>query len=252
MEKMLQHGLQEGAGAMIRDQEQLSYLIHDMRSVTTSVALMVDLLELAAKAEDDSIQRARAVSAQKGCEQLALLCAEAAMLLTGSPEKDLAPQKFNLLELLVEAAAVYSPIYDLAGKNLQMNASGRPPQFYGNRTQIFRAISNLLDNGLKHTSSGAAVVVECADEPDEFAIVISDDGPGMPEINDLQPGEQRSIESLPVVVKHVANSSAVFSPGTGLRFVADVIAAHGGTSTIEKSARGGARFNLVFRKQPAS
>jgi hypothetical protein len=28
------------------DHEQLSYLIHDMRSVTTSVALMVDLLEL--------------------------------------------------------------------------------------------------------------------------------------------------------------------------------------------------------------
>ena len=40
------------------DHEQLSYLIHDMRSVTTSVALMVDLLELAAKAEDDTIQRA--------------------------------------------------------------------------------------------------------------------------------------------------------------------------------------------------
>ncbi|MDG0866387.1 sensor histidine kinase [Candidatus Lucifugimonas marina] len=250
MERMLQHGLGEDAGTMIRDQEQLSYLIHDMRSVTTSVALMVDLLELAAKAEDDSIQRARAVSAQKSCEQLALLCAEAAMLLTGSTDEDLVPRKFNLLELLVEAAAVYSPIYDLAGKNLQMNATGRPPQFYGNRTQMFRAVSNLLDNGLKHTSSGATVVIECADDSDEFAIVISDDGPGMAETNELKPEEKRTIESLPVVVKHVANSSAVFTPGTGLRFVTETIAAHGGVSTVERSAKGGARFSLTFRKQP--
>ena len=247
MERMLRKGIQGDAAAVIRDEEQLSYLIHDMRSVTTSVALMVDLLELAAKAEDDSIQRARAVSAQKSCEQLGALCAEAAMLLTGSPDGELAPKKFSLLELLVEAAAMYSPIYDLAGKNLQMNATGRPPQFYGIRTQIFRAVANLLDNGLKHTSSGATVVIECADDPDEFAIVISDDGPGMAE---LHTDEKRSIESLPVVVKHVANSSAVFTPGTGLRFVTETIAAHGGISTVEQSVRGGSRFSLTFRKQP--
>lgn len=248
MERMLRTRFREESQAVIGDQEQLSFLIHDMRSVTTSVALMVDLLELAAKAEDDSIQRARAVSAQKSCEQMALLCAEAAMLLTGTPDDDLAPQKFSLLELLVETAAVYSPIYDLAGKNLQMNASGRPPEFFGNRSQIFRAVSNLLDNGLKHTSRGATVIIECADDPDEFAVVISDDGPG---IGGLLTDEKRSIDTLPVVVKHLANSSAVFQPGTGLRFVSETIAAHGGISTVEPSVRGGSRFNLAFRKLPA-
>jgi signal transduction histidine kinase len=240
---------QRDVDAVIRDEEQLSYLIHDMRSVTTSVALMVDLLELAAKADDDSIQRSRAVSAQKSCEQLSLLCAEAAMLVSGGDGEGLVPEKFSLLELLVEAAAVYSPIYDLAGKTLRMNATGRPPQFFGNRTQIFRAVSNLLDNGLKHTSSGATVVIECSDSSDEFAVVISDDGPG---ITELQTDGQRSIESLPVVVKHVTESSAVFARGTGLRFVAETISAHGGTSTVEPSTSGGSRFALSFRKLSTS
>jgi len=248
MERMLPKGFTRDAAAVIHGEEQLSYLIHDMRSVTTSVALMVDLLELAAKAEDDSVQRARAVSAQKSCEQLSLLCAEAAMLLTGATDETLTPQKFSLLELLVEATAVYSPIYDLAGKSLQMNATGRPPQFYGNRTQIFRAVSNLLDNGLKHTSSGATVVIECFDNPDEFAISISDSGPGLSELNT---DEVRPIESLPIVVKHVANSSAVFTPGTGLRYVAETINAHGGVSTVGLSAKGGSKFTMAFRKQPA-
>lgn len=244
---MLQRDLRGDTATVISDREQLSYLIHDMRSVTTSVALMVDLLELAAKAEDDSIQRARAISAQKSCEQLTLLCAEAAMLLTGATDDSLSPQKFSLLELLVEAAAVYSPIYDLAGKNLQMSASGRPPQFFGNRSQIFRAISNLLDNGLKHTSSGATVVIECSDDPDEFSVVISDDGPGLAE---LQPDVQRPIEMLPVVVKHVAGSSSAIAPGTGLRFVSETISAHGGMAFVEPSGRGGSKFTIAFRKQP--
>jgi signal transduction histidine kinase len=248
MERAQRKIFQRDVAPVIRDDEQLSYLIHDMRSVTTSVALMVDLLELAAKAEDDTIQRSRAVSAQKSCEQLSLLCAEAAMLVSGGVGDDIVPVKFSLLELLVEVAAVYSPIYDLAGKTLRMNASGRPPQFFGNRTQIFRAISNLLDNGLKHTSSGATVVIECSDSVDEFTVVISDDGPGFSE---LQSDERRSIESLPVVVKHIADSSGVFSRGTGLRFVSETIAAHGGNSTVEPSGNGGSRFALTFRKQPA-
>jgi signal transduction histidine kinase len=246
MERSLPVGFRGEAATLIEEQKHLSFLIHDMRSVTTSVGLMVDLLELAAKAEDDSIQRARAISAQKGCEQLSLLCAEAAMLLTGKADNELAPQKFSILELLVEAAAVYSPIYDLAGKTLRMNAHGRPPQFFGNRSQIFRAVANLLDNGLKHTSSGATVVIECSDNADEFAVKITDDGPG---IDDLQPDESRTLDTLPVVVEHIARSSSAFSPGTGLRFVSETISAHGGVSSVEQSPRGGCRFVLSFRKQ---
>jgi signal transduction histidine kinase len=249
MERMLQRGLRGNAATVISDQGQLSYLIHDMRSVTTSVALMVDLLELAAKAEDDSIQRARAVSAQKSCEQLTLLCAEAAMVLTGTVDEGLEPKKFDLLELLVETAAIYSPIYDLAGKSLRMNATGRPPQFFGSRSQIFRAISNLLDNGLKHTSSGATVVIACLDDDDEFSVVISDDGPGMV---GLQPETQRPLDQLPVVVKHVAGSSGAIAPGTGLRFLSETISAHGGTVFVEPSDRGGCKFTIAFRKQKSS
>ena len=229
------------------DHKQLSYLIHDMRSVTTSVALMVDLLELAAKAEDDSVQRARAISAQKSCEQLGVLCAEAAMLLTGSADAaDSKPRKFSLLELLVEVSAVYSPIYDLAGKKLRMNATGRSPQFYGIRSQMFRAISNLLDNGLKHTLSGSIVDITCSDTGKEFAISISDDGPGFA---NLKSGKRRTIDSLPIVRKHVANSSEIFVPGTGLRYISETVSANGGTATVELNARGGTTFTLAFQKQ---
>jgi signal transduction histidine kinase len=247
MENTLLGRIRKGTGTELHDQEQLSYLIHDMRSVTTSVSLMVDLLELAAKAENDSIQRARAVSAQKSCEQLSLLCAEAAMLLTGADDIGPTPEKFNLLEMLVEAVAVYSPNYDLAGKTLRMNATGRSPQFFGNRLQMFRAVSNLLDNGLKHTSNGSTVDITCAGTPEEFTVEISDGGPGL---SGLVVGKQRTIESLPVVVKHKANPSMVITAGTGLRYVAETVEAHGGRSLVELSDRGGSRFSLVFRKLP--
>ena len=127
-----------------------------------------------------------------------------------------------------------------------MDALGRPPQFFGYRSQIFRAISNLLDNGLKHTYSGATVVIECSDTVDEFSVSIADDGPGLEGIGK---GKRRSIDSLPVVVKHRASASAIFTPGTGLRFVSEVITAHNGFPTVERSSQGGSKFVLTFPKQ---
>lgn len=249
MQRDLIQGNQNETAPASRDQENLVYLVHDMRSAASSIGLMVDLLELAAKAEDDTIQRARAISAQKSCNQLALLCAEAVTHLAGTDDKRSAPEKFDLLELLVEVVAVYSPIFDLSGKSLRLDSFRRAPQFFGNRSRLFRAISNLLDNGLKHTSNGATVVIACSDNIKDFAISVSDDGPGFA---DSGQNEIRSIESLPVVSAHISNTSAVFAPGTGLRFVAETVAQHDGSSRVEPNRRGGTTITLMFPRTRAA
>lgn len=245
MRGALPHGNRKDVATVSHEHEQLTYLIHDMRSVVTSVSLMVDMLELAAKAENDSIQRSRAVSAQNSCRQMAMLCTEAAELLTGTADEDPVSEKFDLLEMLVEVATVYSPIFNLAGKTLKLDIKHRSPRCFGNRSQMFRAVSNLLDNGLKHTSRGSTVVITCTDSLKEFTVSISDDGPGMA---DLAAGNVRPINSLPVVVKDPSDSTALIAPGTGLRFVSEVATRHGGSSMIELNERGGTTVTLKFLK----
>ena len=235
----------EGVAPVAAGREQLTFLIHDMQSVITSVSLMVELLELAARAGDDSIQRARAVSAQNSCRQMSSLCTELARLLDGRVHEDPVPQEFDLLALLVEVMSVYSPIYDLAGKKLKLVAKCRSPRFFGIRSHLFRAVSNLLDNGLKHTSKRSAVVVSCAGSQKHIAVSISDDGPG---IKALAVGRARPIDSLPVVAERLSEVTAALAPGTGLSFVSEVVALHGGSSTIERNPGGGTTVTLKFPK----
>lgn len=216
-----------------------------MQSVVTSVSLMVELLGLAAKAGDDSTQRARAASAQNSCRQMASLCVDAARLLDGTAGEDPVPQEFDLLALLVDTMTVYSPIYDQTGRTLKLITEGRAPQFSGVRSQLFRAMSNLLDNGLKHTSNGAAVIVRCADMKHEVEVSVSDDGPGMRE---LVGGKARPIDSLPVVIERLSGATVGVAHGTGLTFISEVVAAHGGSSTVERNSNGGTTFTLKFPK----
>ena len=199
------------------DKDRLEYLLHDMGSAVTAVGLMVDLLDLAAKAEDDSVQRARAVSAQKGCQQLAELCSEAARVIDEHSVNKDEPvgEPWDLMESLVEVVTVYTPIYDLARKKLRLNTTQRPPKFVGSRTLFQRVLTNLVDNGLKHTKTNTMVVVGSIDTPGEFLVWVSDDGQGMPGLNG----------SDEVLLSHLLENEAydlnngTFSSGTGLRFV---------------------------------
>ena len=225
--------------------DQLSYLVHDMQSVVTSVSLMVELLEIAARAWDDSTHQARAVSARNSCRQMALLCTEAARLLDNTVDEGPVPQEFDLQALLVEVMTVYSPIYDLAGKSLKLVTKSKTPRFFGIRSRLARAISNLLDNGLKHTAEKSAVIVTCAGNNNEFMVSISDDGPGMA---DATIGAGRPIDSLPVVIDRSHSAAVEPARGTGLSFVSEVAAKHGGTATVELNSRGGTTITLRFVK----
>ena len=246
MQSTLPGGDQNAIGIPPREQEQLTYLIHDMRSVTTSVSLMVDLLGLAAKAEGDSTQKARAESAQKSCHQMALLCADAARLLTGADTDDPEPDEFSLLELLIEATTVYSPVFDLAGKTLRLDTKCGTVEAFGNRIRLFRAISNLLDNGLRHTSSGSIVSISCADVFNEFAVTVSDDGPGPSEHAIF---DTVNIDEYIASIRIDSDPSGVFAPSTGLKFVSEILSIHGGRSTVEQNDRGGTKFTLIFPKR---
>ncbi|MDA1280641.1 MAG: ATP-binding protein [Chloroflexi bacterium] len=176
---------------------------------------------------------------------MALLCADAAKLLNGAGADELEPDGFSLLELLVEAVTVYSPVFDLAGKTLRLDARCGTVEAFGVRNRVFRAVSNLLDNGLKHTSSRSVVSISCADVFNEFAITVSDDGPRLAEVPTVSPV---TIETFIAAIRGGSDPSADFAPGTGLKFVSEIVAMHGGRSTVERNDRGGTKFTLIFPK----
>lgn len=219
--------------------------MHDIQSVVTSVNLMVEQLELDARAGDDPAQRARAISAQYGCRQMASLCEEVTRLLDGVVDEAPDPEEFDLLALLVEVMSVYSPIYDLSGRKLNLVTRSRSPKFFGIRSQLFRAVSNLLDNGLKHTSEHSVVIVDFTDDREEVVVAVCDDGPG---IAGMVTGKKMPINAARASSGQSRVPVAALAGGSGLRFVSEVVALNGGGTTVERNLNGGTSVTLAFPK----
>jgi K+-sensing histidine kinase KdpD len=228
-----------GEYELISDQERLGYLVHDIQSVTTSVSLMVGLLELSASAENQDEQTVRARSAL----EIAQLCSDIVRQLDVTESIPNQREVFDVMELVDELDTVYSPIYELSGRTLVCDLDARAAYCSGDRNLIFRALSNLLDNGLKHTTRESTVNVDISVANSEIAVTVSDNGPG---IQGVTVGEEISLENFVTTNFSKIAGGGIFSPGTGLTFVSKAIEDHSCYTTISRNALGGTTLRLTL------
>jgi signal transduction histidine kinase len=99
-----------------------------------------------------------------------------------------------------------------------------PVRIVGDSTAISRVIRNLLDNAVRHATSRVDVFVGHRDG--EAMIAISDDGPGI-----ATQDRVRVFERFVRLDSDRSRSSG--GAGLGLAIVTELVAAHGGTVTIE-------------------
>ena len=104
----------------------------------------------------------------------------------------------------------------------------------GDRLQLGRLLTNLMDNAARHATSSVAVSVRRVGV--EAVLEVNDDGPGIPA--DLREFVFQRFTRL-----DAARSKDMGGTGLGLAIAREIAERHGGTLTIEDSARG-ARFVL--------
>lgn len=100
-----------------------------------------------------------------------------------------------------------------------------------------RAVSNLVENALRHTPSGGRIAVQARGFPDRWAIEVQDSGPGIPP------------QHLPHLFDRFYRVDAARSPGTdgvglGLSIVKAIADLHGGTVRATNTPGAGACFTL--------
>jgi signal transduction histidine kinase len=109
---------------------------------------------------------------------------------------------------------------------------------HGNRNLISQALANLVDNAIKYTPVGGTIVVALENHAQGPALVVSDDGPGIPS------------GDLPrVTERFVRLESSRNSPGTGLglSLVAAVARMHEAELIFEDN-HPGLRAMLSFKR----
>jgi signal transduction histidine kinase len=98
-------------------------------------------------------------------------------------------------------------------------------------------LRNLIENAANYAPERTTIALSARRDPDHVALVVEDEGPGIPEA-DLQ----RIFERFYRVDK--ARSRETGGTGLGLSIVKHLVGLHGGDVRAENRPTGGARFTV--------
>lgn len=119
------------------------------------------------------------------------------------------------------------------GIEIRIEYSDSSEWIHCKRHDIERALTNLIDNALKHSKAGDEVVVRVEQDAGFATFVIRDEGEG------IQEGDASRLFAA-----FQQGKNAIQGVGLGLRFVSVVAANHGGTLEVENNADRGSSFHL--------
>ena len=186
--------------------EMLSGISHDLRTPLTRIKLQLAMIEnksLSQKLSSDVDDMEKMLN-----EYLQFAS-------TGAKDKT---ETFDISELILNLIKNYE------NPNIIKNFKDQI-YFNGRKNLIVRCINNLIDNSLKY----AKKVDVCIDkQKDNLLIIISDDGPGVPEKE-----HENIIKPFYKIDKSRSESKS--SVGLGLSIASDVARSHGGDIKFAKS-----------------
>lgn len=214
----------EGSMASIRHAGDA--IAHDLRSPLTrmraklEVALMdaeagkidgVDAVQLALDEADSLLKTFNTVLA------IARLQAAAGQ----TPD----PKRFDAADLAADMAELYEPASE--DKGLEFSAEiERGLMVEGNQPFLAQALANIIDNAIKYTPTGGAVMLRARRRSSgEIEYSVTDTGPGVPE------GDRARVLERFV---RLDNSRTEPGSGLGLSLVGAVMEAHGGRVILDE------------------
>jgi signal transduction histidine kinase len=145
--------------------------------------------------------------------------------------------------LVREAAVAIQPLAVEKGLTLQLNLSERLP-VAAEAANLSRVITNLMDNAIRYTPSGGAIIVSTAEHQQQAVISVSDTGIGIDEAD-----QQRIFERF-----YRAENARLEDPGgtgLGLAIVHKIVTRHGGHIEVQSAVGAGTTFAVYLPKATA-
>lgn len=238
LNEMLTH-IEEAVGAERAGRERLRQFVadasHELRTPITAISGYTELRRQGAlnsvDAEENAWSRIEAESARMGSlvEELLTL----ARLGEGQP---LEIDQVDVMQVVRDAAADHAAIDPLRPVDVR-----GPDQVMmcGDAERLHQVVSNLLANVRVHTPEGTAVHVDVRPHDSAVELVVTDDGPGIPE-KALGKVFDRFYRADPSRSRRSGGS------GLGLSIVRAIVEAHGGTVAASNPEGGGSRVTVTI------
>jgi signal transduction histidine kinase len=217
--------------------EFLSLVSHELRTPLTSIRGYLDLVldEEAGELNPEQRRFLEAVERNSGRllrlvgDLLFVAQADAGRLSLEQTKVDLAALAADCVEAAAPAAAEKSIDLVLAAKAV--------PAFVGDRVRLAQVLDNLVSNALKFTPEGGRVEVSTKVSGDLVSVEVSDNGIGIPVIDQPRLFERFFRSS-------VADEQAIPGTGLGLAIVKAIVEAHNGEIRIDSKEGRGTTFRV--------
>lgn len=159
-------------GALMDNLRQVSTdVAHDLRTPLTRLHAQLDR---AADGDPDAIAAAQ----HQAGELLEIFAALLRIAEIEGLSDRRRPADVDISTLLNEMVETYRPDIESAGRRIVATVDPNLA-LVGDRRLLAQAISNLIENGLRHSPEGATIMVTGRSHKDRLKITVKDDGPGV-------------------------------------------------------------------------
>jgi signal transduction histidine kinase len=148
--------------------------------------------------------------------------------------------EFDVDQLVADVTQLLEPVAHRAGSTVATGDRASVPQAFGDELQLRQAVVNLVMNAIQAVEGGhmGRVTVDTADRGDEVAIIVRDNGPGIPD-------EVRDRIFEPFFTTKPRGDGT----GLGLPTSRRIVDAQGGRLTLVESGSKGTVFELVVPRR---
>ncbi len=154
----------------------------------------------------------------------------------------------DLNGVLAETVDNLQSLIDDSG--LRIDVPHKLPVIRCARAHALAMMQNLISNAATHSNESPHVVIEASDDGDgAVRIVVSDNGPGIPDglHEDIFKMFKRAADPRRGEDNKESGGTAVHTTGMGLAIVKRIVERYNGTIRLYPSSQGGASFELMLR-----
>ena len=203
-------------------------IAHDLKTPIQRVSVLLNKLQDKANLDPDSAVLVDQANAETdGIVKTFQSLLQIAQLEGGSPKKWFEP--VDAAALARTFCEVYEPATEESGHQLICDVSDQPIFVNGDKSLLGQVFANLIENGIRHTPKGGAILVNVVQSDGSVRVCVSDTGPGIPV-------EERG--NVLQRLYRLEHSRTTPGNGLGLSLVSAIVEIHDGALQLEDNNPG--------------
>ncbi|WP_305093889.1 cell wall metabolism sensor histidine kinase WalK [Prescottella sp. R16] len=206
---------------------------HELRTPLATIRGFAELYRQGASTDTDMVVR----RIEDQATRMGLLVEDLLLLARMDAQRPLDRVPVDLLAIAADAVHDARALAPQRRITLEFLPDSEPAEVIGDDARLRQVVGNLVGNAIEHTPADTAVTVRVGTTGPDAVVEVSDTGPGLADADAARVFER-------FYRTDASRTRTSGGSGLGLSIVAAIVAAHGGTVTVDSAPGAGATFRV--------